>query len=89
MALVKFLVVVVIIYMVFKVLGGFILPWIIRVWLKRFQKRFYDQNPHIRNDKDYQEGKVTIKKVKEEESANIPDDFGDYVDYEDVDDDKK
>lgn len=89
MALVKFLVVVVIIYMIFKVLGGFILPWIIRVWLKRFQKRFYDQNPHIRNDKDYQEGKVTIKKVKEEESANIPDDFGDYVDYEDVDDDKK
>lgn len=89
MALVKFLVVVVIIYMVFKVLGGFILPWIIRVWLKRFQKRFYDQNPHIRNDKDYQEGKVTIKKVKEEESTHIPDDFGDYVDYEDVDDDKK
>ena len=85
----RFLLIVLLIYLFFRLFTGYILPWIIRLWLKRFQKRFYDQNPHIRTDKDYQDGKVTIKKVKQEDAANIPDDFGDYVDYEDVDDNKK
>lgn len=87
MGLLRFLVVVIFIYLFFRVLTIYILPRIIQLWLKRFQKRFYDQNPHIRKDQNYQEGRVTIKKVKEEEAANIPDDFGDFVDYEDVDDD--
>lgn len=89
MGLLKFLLIVVFIYLFFRVFSGYIFPWVIQLWLKRFQKRFYDQNPNIRQDKDYQEGRVTIKKVKEEEAVNIPDDFGDYVDYEDVDDNKK
>ena len=89
MGLLRFLVIVIFIYLFFRVLTAYVFPWVIQLWLKRFQKRFYDQNPHIRKDKDYQEGRVTIKKVKEEEAANIPDDFGDYVDFEDVDDDKK
>lgn len=89
MGLLRFLVIAISIYLFFRVLTGYVLPWILKFWLKRFQKRFYDQNPHIRKDKNYQEGRVTIKKVKEDESANIPDNFGDYVDYEDVDDDKK
>lgn len=89
MGLMKFLLIVITFYLIFKVVGRYLLPWAMKIWLQRFQKRFYDQNPHIRKDKDYQEGRVTIKKVKDEEAVNIPDDFGDYVDYEDVDDDKK
>ena len=89
MGLLRFLVIVISIYLFFRVLARYVFPWIITIWLKRFQRRFYDQNPHIRKDQDYQDGKITIKKVKQEEAANIPDDFGDFVDYEDVEDDKK
>ena len=89
MGLLRFLVIVIFIYLFFRVLTVYVFPWIIQLWLKRFQKRFYDQNPHIRKDKDYQEGRVTIKKVKEDETVDIPDDFGDYIDYEDVEDDEK
>ena len=89
MGLLRFLVIVIFIYLFFRVLTVYVFPWIIQLWLKRFQKRFYDQNLHIRKDKDYQEGRVTIKKVKEDETVDIPDDFGDYIDYEDVEDDEK
>lgn len=84
MGLLRFIVIIFFIYLVFRLLSRYIFPWLIKFSLKRFQSRFYEQNPHLRPEKPKKEGEVTIKNVRQEEEAKIPDDFGDYVDYEDV-----
>jgi hypothetical protein len=89
MGLLRFLAIVIMVYLFFRVLTAFILPWLVKFWLKRFQTRFYDQNPNLRKDQDTKEGEITIKKVAQDETGIIPDDFGDYVDYEDIKEDGK
>ncbi|MBW6491798.1 MAG: hypothetical protein K0B15_11465 [Lentimicrobium sp.] len=84
MGLFRFIIIVFLVYMIFRILSRYIFPWLIRFSLKRFQSRFYKQNPNLRPEKQKKEGEITIKKVKKEEDGKIPDDFGDYVDYEDV-----
>lgn len=84
MGLIRFLLIAISFYLIFKVLTRFILPWFVKYSLKRFQTKFYEQNPHIRPDVPKKEGEVTIKKVSHDKDGKIPDDLGDYVDYEDV-----
>ncbi|MDY0101440.1 MAG: hypothetical protein RBS07_00780 [Lentimicrobium sp.] len=89
MGIIRFLAIAIMVYLFFRVLSVFILPWLVKFWLKRFQARFYDQNPHLRKEQDSREGEITIKKVAKDDPVNIPDDFGDYIDYEDVNEEKK
>lgn len=84
MGFVRTLVIIIVLYMVLKLLARFILPWFVKLSLKRFQKRFYEQNPHLRQEKTDKEGEVTITRIKKEKPEGVPDDLGDYVDYEEV-----
>lgn len=78
------LLIIILLYMVLKLLAKFILPWFVKFSLKRFQKRFYEQNPHLRPEKTDKEGEVTITRIRKEKPEGVPDDLGDYVDYEEV-----
>lgn len=84
MGFVRTLVIIILLYMVLKLLVRFILPWFVKFSLKRFQKRFYEQNPHLRYEEKNKDGEVTITRIKKEKPEGVPDDLGDYVDYEEV-----
>jgi hypothetical protein len=84
MALIRFIFIVFIIYLVFKVLSKYVLPFLVRKSVKNFQEKFYQQNPNVRRK---EEGEVTIqqdKKTKEKSG-----DIGEYVDFEEVKDEKE
>lgn len=57
--------------------------------MKKFQKRFFDQNPHIKPDPGSKEGKVTIQKMKDTKDNEIPNDLGEYIDYEEIKNNQK
>ncbi len=84
MALLRFLFILLIIYLSLKVFTRFILPVVLRITMRRVQNRFYEQNPHLRPEEPRKEGKVTINRVSKEKSSNIPTDIGEYTDYEEV-----
>ena len=59
------------------------MPWIVKRYMKKFQNKFYEQNPNARPKEKKEEGKVNVDYApkKDKNSDNI----GEYVDYEDVD----
>ncbi|PKP04533.1 MAG: hypothetical protein CVU14_00040 [Bacteroidetes bacterium HGW-Bacteroidetes-9] len=84
MGLLRFLFILLLIYLFFRVFTAVILPFILRFSLRRFQKKFYEQNPHIRPDAPREEGEVTIHKVSDDEKQQVPPDIGEYIDYEEI-----
>ncbi|WP_367327738.1 hypothetical protein [Lentimicrobium sp.] len=52
--------------------------------MKKYQEKFYEQNPHLKRDQPRKEGEVTIEKVGREESGNVPENIGEYTEYEDI-----
>lgn len=84
MGLLRFLFILLLIYLFFRVFTAVILPFILRFSLRRFQKKFYEQNPHIHPDLTREEGEVTIQKVSEEDQQQVPPDVGEYIDYEEI-----
>ena len=54
------------------------------MFIKRVQKKFFEQNPHINPEQHNKKGKVTIQRVKDKRNKDIPPDLGEYIDYEDV-----
>ena len=86
MGLIRFLLIVFLIYLFFRVFSRFILPMLVKLTLRKVQTRFYEQNPHLRPDPSQKEkeGKVTIKRVSKDKDNRDSSDMGEYVDYEEV-----
>ena len=78
MALARFILILLLIFLVIRLITRFI----VKRYLKNMQKRYEDQ--HHQNNKN--EGDVTIK-TSSGGGKKIDNDVGDYVDYEEVDDD--
>lgn len=77
-------------YLFFRLFARYIAPALIKLFIKRVQKRFYEQNPNINNpDSDTKPGKVTIRRTKDSKNNDIPKDLGDYIDYEEVKNNQK
>ena len=82
MGFVKFILILVIVYYAFKLIGRFVLPWLLGRLIKKMQKQqgFYfgpGQQPTAEP-----EGKVTVqfqRKDKERQTSE-----GEYVDYEEI-----
>lgn len=87
----KFLFIIIMIYYFFKVLGRWIFPFLVKRWMKRFQKRFFEQNPHINPDFDRgKEGEVNIKYNQQQNTGNKNNEnIGDYVDFEEIKENNK
>ncbi|MBK6347919.1 MAG: DUF4834 domain-containing protein [Bacteroidales bacterium] len=84
MGLLRFLLIVFLIYLFFRVFNRFILPLLVRVTLRKVQTRFYEQNPHLKPEAPQKEGKVTIKRVSKDKDNHDSSDLGEYVDYEEI-----
>ena len=80
----RFILWVIIFYILFRVLVRYILPFLARYFLKSSQEKFYKQNPDIRKKK---EGEVSVDYVpkKNQKDENKKNKLGEYVDYEEED----
>lgn len=84
MGLLRFLLILFVVYLFFKVFNRFILPLLIRLTMRKVQDRFYEQNPHLRPESPQKEGKVTIKRVSRDKNDRTTRDEGEYIDYEEI-----
>ncbi|MFH1121127.1 MAG: DUF4834 domain-containing protein [Bacteroidota bacterium] len=84
MGLLRFLFIVFLIYLFFRIFNRFILPFLVRLTLRKVQSKFYGQNPHLKPEPPQKEGKVTIKRVSKDKNKQDSSDIGEYVDYEEI-----
>jgi hypothetical protein len=88
MSLIKLIASFILIYLVFRLITMYLLPVLIRFYLNRFKKKFYEQNPHLRQD-EYGNNASDINTPKDTDSGNKISQIGEYVDFEEIKDDKK
>ena len=88
--LLRFILILIIIYYAFKLIVRYVLPWLAKRGIKNFQKRFYEQNPHLDPDpKKEKEGEIKVKRngnSGETHQKHKDNDFGEYIDYEEIKD---
>lgn len=86
----KFLFFLVVIYLFLRFMGRYIIPWLVRRYIKKTQQKFYKQNPDAdpgyQQKKKKKEGEVNIKTGKKKSDQKNDDELGEYVDYEEIDD---
>ncbi len=85
-ALLKFLFIVIIIYYIFKMFIRYALPWFLARFVKKQQEKFNNMGGYQGNDSsNFNEGDVKVKRNHSQKS-NDDGEFGEYVDFEEVDD---
>ena len=70
----------------FRLFFRYGLPWLMGRYMKSQQQKFYEGfDQSAGNSRDKNEGEVKIKQTRKK-TKNDDGDFGEYVDFEDVDD---
>ena len=85
----RFLLILIIVYYVFKLLVRFVFPFFLKNFVEKAQRKFYEQNPHLDPEAKKREGEVRVEHNPEKSASSKgkpDDDFGEYVDYEEVKD---
>ncbi len=77
--LLRTILVIVIAYYIFRLISLYVLPWMARYFIRRSMKGFEQQQKQ-------QRGKVNVDHMPDRKGAL--DDIGEYVDYEEVEEDK-
>jgi len=86
-AILRFIFVVIIIYYGFRLVFKYVVPWLLGRFMKKQQDKFNQMSGFGNSDYDQsKEGEVRVKKNKSQKTNNTDDEFGEYVDFEDVDD---
>jgi len=84
-ALLRFILIVVLVYYAFKLVAKYVMPWLLTRFIKKQQEKFNNMNGFSeQNTNPNFEGKVKVKQQPKRKTRN-EDDFGEYVDFEDVD----
>ena len=89
--LLKFLLFIILVYLFFRLLGRYILPWLVRRYMKNVEKKFYQDQyqEKSKQKKRKKEGDININtKSSKSSSKGSDDELGDYVDFEEIDDDE-
>lgn len=84
MGLIRLIIIIISVYLFFRLFSRIILPMLVKVTMRRFQNRFYEQNPHLRPEPPREEGKVTIEHIPDDKPGSTASDAGEYVDYEEI-----
>lgn len=82
--MIDFILWVILIYFAFRLFGKYLLPFIVKYYLKRFQKKFYQQNPHINPDRKEGETNVDYAPAKKTNRKTNADGIGEYIDFEEL-----
>ena len=90
MGLLRTLAIIVIVYYAIKFIGRYILPLFVSKIVGNVEKKMRDQQQQHQNQQEKSSGKVgdTVIERKPSDYKEGNKDLGDYVDYEDVKDDK-
>ncbi len=92
MSLIRILATFILIYLIFRLFTTYVLPWLMRWYLNRFKRKFYEQNPHLRQEEEQTKkgkSKVRITYKRSQQNGKSLDDVGEYVDFEDIDDENQ
>lgn len=74
----------ILIYLFFRVLTAYVFPWIVKWYLNRAKKRFYEQNPHAAESQHRKKkGDMTIT-YKDDTTRPDTESLGEYTDFEDI-----
>jgi len=84
----KLLLIIILVYLFFRILVRYILPWMVRRYIKKAREKFYRQNPHFDHHEQKKEGEMTISIKRTKHSKPDTDKIGDYTDYEEIKDDQ-
>ena len=81
----RLLLILTVVYAVYKIITRLIVPALMKKYIKDFQQRYTEQNQQQRNSQaQKKEGEVSITFVdKDKNKVHNPDD-GEYVDYEEI-----
>jgi hypothetical protein len=83
--LLKFLFVIVLIYYGMKLFLRYGMPWLLNMFLKKQQEKFSNMSGFSKSDiNERPEGEVYIKTDSKQKEKDNVDDFGEYIDFEDV-----
>ena len=84
----KALLIILFIYLIFRFFTRTLLPYFAKSYVKKAQEKFYQLNPNINPEEaKRREGEVNIKS-KPSPKASQKEELGDYVDFEEVEEDK-
>lgn len=87
MTLIRIIATFLLIYLVFRFFTMYIFPLLVRWFINKQKKRFYEQNPHMRPP-DQEEKKKQGVKFSQKEGSSKPgkptDQIGEYVDFEEL-----
>ena len=83
MGLLRTILIIVVVWYIFKVLGRIFAPFLIKFAAKKAEQRFGGFQGRPQQEKPKKEGEVTIDKIPKTKTSNK--DVGDYVDYEEID----
>ena len=79
----------VLIYIVFRIITGLIIPWLLKRQLNKFKKKFYEQNQSRQAySRKRQKGGVNVSMDKKSKKKFDSDNIGEYVDFEEINDDQ-
>ncbi|MFO7728208.1 MAG: DUF4834 family protein [Desulfonatronovibrio sp.] len=79
----------IIIYLIFRVLTTVVFPWIAKWYIRRYQQRFYRNNPQAHQARRKRKsGDVHISRMDDKRKPDT-DRLGEYVDYEEIKEEKE
>lgn len=84
MGLFRFIVILIIIYYVFKLLGRYVFPYLIKRQLRKAQERMGVQPEEDIKEAKKKSGQVNIDYIPKRQKKSNSKQSGDYVDFEDV-----
>ncbi len=85
--LIKTIAIIFAVYYGLKLIGRYVFPWLLKRFINKQQEKFYNQTQSGNSRTERQEGEVKITGAPQRSSKK--DDLGEYVDYEEIKDDKK
>lgn len=81
----KFILILVAVYVFFRILVRYVIPYFVKSYLKREQEKFQKSDSEQKDKAGKKEGETTITYKPEKSKDKNRNDVGEYVDYEDLD----
>lgn len=85
MTLFRFFIIIIVIYLVFRVLVRYLLPYLVRRYIEKQKEKFYNSGPfadYNANRQQSKEGEINIHKKPQQNQSKEK--IGEYVDFEDI-----
>ncbi len=88
MGLIKLALFLLLIYLLVKLFTRYLLPYLLKRFIRKTEER-YKQQRKTYEDENKREGDISIEYQNKKEHSKKTDHLGEYVDYEEIDDQEK